>query len=371
MAGEGDRIIVEVSEKFVYPAKLAIKSKVLVCNKLTTKFMKQIVLIFLLFFTANLCYSKDSINTVNNDRQTFEKIQDDIKEIRRDQLNYKIEKDLLKETYSSNYATVQIIISLILGLFAILGYLGFKEINSLKKQYDSELTKIKELRYDFEAKRKELTESQEKVKVQLTSIDTLNEEQSRKIKILEIKEKASSWFSRKGYQRALDYIAIGLDIVQEDIELLMLRAMSLLKLRNYAEAIEAHKKVLTIEQANQGIIRNLAELYLLVGQIDNYNNIVKDKSELFKSDSDSLLTYLEAFKLYLENKFTDLKKIISNFVDKQDPAINKNHLDTWGLEEFYDVLNSKPNSPEKTLLVNFANYLKGSVLCSQIKELIK
>ncbi|MBI5042290.1 MAG: hypothetical protein HZC10_00330 [Nitrospirae bacterium] len=332
--------------------------------------MKQMILILLLLFlNVNPCYSKDNVTIVNNDKQILEKIQDDIKEIRRDQLNYRIEKDLLKETYSSNYTTVQIIISIVLAFFAILGYVGFKSIFGLKKEYDSELAKIKELKIDFEVKLKELTKSQEKVQNQISSIDTLNQEQNQKIKLLEIKEKIGSYYRQKGYQRALDYIAIGLEMAKDDIELLMFRAFSLAQLRNYVEAIETYKKILTIEPMDISAIQNLAELYLVAGQIENYDNIVRDKSEFFKSTP--LLTYLEAFKFYLENKSTDLKNKISDFIEKQDVSINKNHLRAWDFTEFYDVLNSKSDSPEKTLLMNFANYLKGVMSGSEIKNLLK
>lgn len=336
-------------------------------NKLAVKFMRQIILILLFFLTANLCYSKDSTNIVSNDRQLYEKIQDDIKEIRRDQLNYKIEKDLLKETYSSNYGRIQIIISLMLGVFAVLGYLGLKGILALKKEYDSELEKLRELKKDFELKLKELTASQEVVKNQITTINVLNEEQNKKIKLLEIKEKVISLYSQKFYQRALEYVAIGLDMVSDDIELLRMKALSLLKSRNYPESIEAHKKILIIEPTNASIVSNLAELYLIVGQIDNYTNLTKEKKELFKPN---LYPYFAAIKLFLENKSTELRELISDFIKQEDQTINKNYLGAWGLEEFYELLNPKPSTKDKELLIKFANYLKGEISGQQIKTLL-
>ncbi|MEK6744629.1 MAG: hypothetical protein AABZ15_13530 [Nitrospirota bacterium] len=58
----------------------------------------------------------------------FYKIKDDIQEIRRDQLNYKIEKDLLKETYSTNYQTINFMISLAL-LFLVLWLISASEVS--------------------------------------------------------------------------------------------------------------------------------------------------------------------------------------------------------------------------------------------------
>jgi tetratricopeptide (TPR) repeat protein len=331
--------------------------------------MKQIILLLAVLLTVD-CFPKDISKVESKEDYILEQLQNDIREIRRDQLNYKIEKDLLKETYSSNYTTVQIIISLILGIFAILGYLGLKGIISLKREYDAELIKLKDIKGEFELKLKELTISQEKVKEQITTIDNLNEEQSKKIKILEIKEKVGSLYSQRNYQRALDYIAIGLELAQDDSELLMFRAFSLLKLRNYAESIEAHKRVISIEPSNSGIIQNLAELYLIVGQIEKYDDLVKTKSEHFKSDNNGLLTYFEAFKFFTQGKIAEMKKLVTEFIEKEDLSINKNHIGNWDFLELFDSIKSIENSNDKTLFVNFTNYLKGNMPGLQIKSML-
>ncbi len=332
--------------------------------------MKYIHLILLTIIFADSIFAKDRLNIVMDNSYKIELLQNDVKEIRRDQLNYKIEKELLKETYSSNYTTVQIIISLILGIFAIVGYLGLKGIISLKKQYDSELVKLKDLKREFEVKLNELSTSQEKVKEQITTIDSLNEEQNMKIKLLEIKEKAGTLYSQKNYQRALEYAAIGLDVAKEDVELLTYRAFCLLKLRNYPESIEAHKKVIAIDVTNGGAIQNLAELFLMMGQLDNYKDLLKSKREFFKSDNNALLTYFEAFKFFMQGNSADLKEIIAEFVEKEDLSINKNHIGNWDFVELYDSIKSMDNSSEKTLFVNFTNYLKGNMPGLQIKSIL-
>jgi hypothetical protein len=53
----------------------------------------------------------------------IQKLEDNVSEVRRDQLNYKIEKDLLKETFSSNYQTINIVLAIVLGIFTIVGFL--------------------------------------------------------------------------------------------------------------------------------------------------------------------------------------------------------------------------------------------------------
>ena len=328
-----------------------------------------ILLLFTLFLTLRIS-AKDTLLIITKENYSIEQLQNDVKEIRRDQLNYKIEKDLLKETYSSNFTTVQIIISLILGIFAILGYLGLRGISSLKEEYNSELTKLKDIKSEFELKLKDLSASQEKVKEQISTIDSLNEEQNKKIKILEIKEKVGSLFLQKNYQRTLDYVAIGLELSPDDIELITFRATALIQLRNYPEAIEAHKFGIKIDPTNASLIKNLAELYLMDGHIDKYNDLVNDKREYFKSEQDVLLTYFEALKLFKQKNFTEMKKIITDFVGKDDLSTSKNHIGKWDFEDLYYSFKSIENSDEKTLFLNFTNYLKGSLAGTLFNSMI-
>ena len=198
----------------------------------------------------------------------------------------------------------------------------------------------------------------------------MNEEQNKKIKILEIKEKAGSLFSQKNYHRALDYVAIGLELSKDDIELLIYRAFSLFQLRNYPEAIEAHKFAYGIDPTNSSLIKNLAELYLIEGHIEKYNELIGEKGEHFKSDSNSLLTYFETFKFFKQKKFAEMKKVISEFIEKDDLTINKNHIGNWKFDDLYEAIKSIENSTDKTLFINFTNYLKGNVPGMQIKTII-
>lgn len=330
--------------------------------------MKNIILLIFTVFLTMRISAKDTLIIASKDNYSIEQLQNDVKEIRRDQLNYRIEKDLLKETYSSNFSTVQIIISLILGIFAILGYLGLRGINSLQEEYNSELTKLKDIKSEFELKLKDLSASQEKVKEQISSIDSLNEEQNKKIKILEIKEKIGSLFSQKNYQRTLDYVAIGLELSPDDIELINFRASSLIQLRNYPEAIEAHKLGVKIDPTNAELIKNLAELYLLDGHIVKYNDLVNDKREYFKSEQDALLTYLEALKLFKQKMFPEMKKIIADFLGKDDLTTIKNHINQWDFADLNYSFKTIENSVEKTLFLHFTNYLSGSLSGAELNS---
>lgn len=67
-----------------------------------------------------------------------------VEETRRDQLNYKVEKDIYKEVYSTQMSTVSIIGSALFGIAAILGFLGLKDLNEVKLKYQSALLEFQQ-----------------------------------------------------------------------------------------------------------------------------------------------------------------------------------------------------------------------------------
>jgi len=75
-----------------------------------------------LIFILNASSFSQSLDSLKNTGNNFNYLEKQIQEIRRDQLNYKIEKDILKEVYSSNIATINLVITLILAVFGIIGF---------------------------------------------------------------------------------------------------------------------------------------------------------------------------------------------------------------------------------------------------------
>ena len=65
-----------------------------------------------------------------------------------------------------------------------------------------------------------------------------------------------------------------------------------------------------------------------------------------------------------------MKKVISEFIEKDDLTINKNHIGNWKFDDLYEAIKSIENSTDKTLFINFTNYLKGNVPGMQIKTII-
>jgi len=77
-------------------------------------------------------------------------LEDSVEEVRRDQLNYAIEKDLLTKTYSSNLETVNTIITIILVIFAVLAFLGLLSISNLRSQLKFDVETFQNQRIELE-----------------------------------------------------------------------------------------------------------------------------------------------------------------------------------------------------------------------------
>ncbi len=145
-------------------------------------------------------------------KQDIKTTSNDVEILRRDQTNYRIEKDILKEVYSSNYQTINIIITIVLGVIGVLGYLGIRSIKEVKSDYANELSELRKLKSTFEVELLALVNKQKEFESKIGDLAKTNEEQDRRLKVLEIIEKISKIIGTGQWQWALQYISLGLDI---------------------------------------------------------------------------------------------------------------------------------------------------------------
>ena len=100
------------------------------------------ILIVLFLTLCAPAFSDESSTTYSAINDRLDRHEHLIKTISGDRINYRIEKDLLKEAYSSNLQTINMVITFVLGVFAFLGYLGIRDISTIKKEYLLELSKL-------------------------------------------------------------------------------------------------------------------------------------------------------------------------------------------------------------------------------------
>jgi len=138
--------------------------------------LKATLILFLIFIQFSIAQKKADSLRFQNLKYEISRLENQIKTVENNQLNYKIEKDLIKETYSSNYERINMVITIILGIIGVIGYIGFRDINSIKKEYVAELDKLKLLQVDFEVKAKEFNTEKDKFDSDIKQILIENEE---------------------------------------------------------------------------------------------------------------------------------------------------------------------------------------------------
>jgi tetratricopeptide (TPR) repeat protein len=307
--------------------------------------------------------NKDNVITAAD----LQKVKDSISEIRRDELNYKIEKDLLKETFASNYQTINIVLAIVLGLFTVIGVLGIKDIAAVKKDYLNELDNLNKLRKDFELKiDKNLSETEE-VKKTYIKLTQTNEEQNNRIKILEMQEKASSLMKSHNYRRALEYISVALELDKTNYILLIQKATCLWKLDDLRGAAEVYKSLIDIDQTNEGAVVNLMELYLLLNQLDDYRNLYSQYKSIveIRGSETGVKYYFNVLDKYQSEKYDELKTLVGKYIDIIPPGKEKRI--NWLFDDALKYLDSKPVDIGKRLMQLFINIANGNTSTDEAK----
>lgn len=319
--------------------------------------------IILFFLSLSLC-SANSKDTISNKRllYQFEILSDQLKEVRRDQLNYKIEKDVLKETYENNYERISLIITLILGIFGVLGYLGIKDINAIKREYIAELGTLKQLQIDIASRFKEYELSKEKYDTELRDILKTNEEQNRKIKVLELKEKVVNLFKEGSFVQALEYCLAALELSPEDITLLHFKGRIYSRTGNYSDSINTYQKILEIDETHNGAIFDLAELYLLNNQREDYNQFIKVHKELFNEKSDGkLLKIFDLIIAFQDNNLDELKRLAVSHFDLKDVESKQKRISSWDLHDLLLFASKQKETPARKILLSAIWYINGQI----------
>jgi tetratricopeptide (TPR) repeat protein len=327
-------------------------------------------ILLLLFCNEAESHSKDSL-AIKNLESTTEQIQNQLKEVRRDQLNYQLEKDLLKETYSNNYERINLFLTVILGIFGLFSFLGIRDLNSIKKEYREELDKLKDLQLDVDFKSKDFEESKKKYDKEIMEIIKQNEEQSNKLKLIEIKEKIETLYSQKSYERALEYCIVALELSPDDVVFLMRKALIYTKTKRYKEIAPIYHRVIELDPTNSSAIVNLAELYLFQKNEKLSDELVAKHPEMFNKNADGdVLKFFDLIKLFNNGNSQELEKIIVEKIDQKDLLNKKKRMDSWDVSDALTYVHSEPESPQRKLFLNYLWYLDGQLNAQEALERI-
>lgn len=296
-----------------------------------------------------------------------EKLQNDVTEIRRDQLNYKIEKDLLKETYSSNLHTINIIITVVLGVFTLLGFFGIRSIGVLKKEYSDELKELIKIREQLISQMGNIIREQEDAKKKYTEVASVNEKQEKRLEVLEIQEKAGSLLNARNYIRALDYLSVGLSTNPDDLLLLKMKLRALAGINQPLQAVEVGERILELEPNDISTIINLSEAYLLSERINDYDSL-KAKYEPFlrKEGEGSYIAFFDGLRGVITEDITAVKKSIADYINRAPSGITE-RMPGWDYSEVKTYLKDKLQSQGMVLFMEFLKVLQGNMEPKDIK----
>lgn len=323
--------------------------------------MVKYLFISTLLFCCNFSFAtnKDSL-AIQNLEDKVEQLSNHLKEVRRDELNYQIEKNLLKETYKNNYDSISLVISIVLGFFGIFGYLGIRDISAIKKDYEKELSNLRQIQGQFDNKALEFDKEKKKFDDELKQIIKENQEQSRKIKFIELKEKSSA-LMKDNLPSALEFTNAALDISPDDLNMLNQKARILCRLNQAKDAVEIYEKALSKHPKDSQTILNLAECWYFTKDIEKAKKIIADNRSIFERDDDNVLNLFEIFETYYKGEKTELIKKVREKIDEKDLKSRKSRMDGWDLKEALYFATYQPDSELKEILKNFLWYHDGQI----------
>jgi tetratricopeptide (TPR) repeat protein len=307
-------------------------------------------LLIILCFALNTNYSfSDTIATNGK----LKELENKVNQVEANQINYRIEKDLLKEAYSNNYEKINFFITLILGAVGILGYLGLRDITSIKKEYELELTKLRSIKVEFDTKSKELDSDKKKFDEDLKSIIKENEEQSRKIKFIELKDKVRTLLKDNSLAGALEFANAALLIINNDDELLNQKGIILCRLNQMKEAVDLFKLALQQIPPTHSTILNAAECFYFAKEIEAAKELIERHKPIFeKKENIKVLELFKIIELYFSENKEELLAIAKRSVDIDNLKVKSKHYIGWNLQEAQHFIHYQEESELKTILKN-------------------
>lgn len=329
--------------------------------------MKPTLLLIFASLLAFNVFANDSLRIESR----FKILENQLEEVKRDQLNYKIEKDLIRETYSTNYDRINMGIAFILGIIGLIGYLGIRDINSIKKQYKSELDNLTQLRQGFETKIAELESTKTKYDNSIKEFTETNKLQNDKLQIIEIKEKISKCLRENEITRALEYCVVALEIAPKDNALLRTKSIIYNRLGKFGDSKKTLLEALENEPDDTSLKLDLIEVLIFNKEIEEAQKLMeKYKADIDKKAEGKLNTFLNILISYIKDDFDTVKEAIVKEISKYDLDIKSLKIDGWSVKEalYFAAYNKLGEKFE--LLKNYLWFKEGQVSGKEALERI-
>jgi tetratricopeptide (TPR) repeat protein len=309
-----------------------------------------------------MCFSSSVIGESDTLTDRIDDLDRRVQLIDNSQLNYKIEKDLLKETYSINYERINLLITAVLGIIAVLGYFGIRDISKIKEKFETELTTLRNLKAEFEQKSNEFSVEKAKIDEEIKTIFQQNLVQNQKIKLIELKEKCLSLFEGKNWSMSLEFVNAALEIDKSDSICLQTKGRILMRFKEFQDALLVYRKAFELYPDDTDIKFNLAESLFFAGNIDEAESLIAKDAKLFEAkDSGQLLKFFTLIKLYFDQNLEGLQTIAKSFVDHSSLNERKAANGVWDYEDAKFFADSLEENELKTALRYLIAYSAGEI----------
>ncbi|HEX7476535.1 MAG TPA: hypothetical protein VF331_01890 [Polyangiales bacterium] len=301
------------------------------------------------------------------DSARLQRLEERVTEVRRDELNYQIERDLLKEAYSSRLETINIVIAISLALLAILGFLGVRSVSATRDEFRAELERLRDLRSRSETRLLEIEAEQVKARAKFEELTKTNAEQDQRLRLLELQEKVISLIKDRAFSRALDYIAAGLSTSPRDTTLLRSKSSCYFFLFRISDAIPVLELLREIDPQDTGTVCDLCEAYLLVRDRKSHLELVDQEPRALASKP-FLTWYFEAARCYQDGDETRLVAHVRDLL-KQLPSQKQRH-NRWRYDEIRHELLSDAETKMKTIFLAALSVLEGTTDPAELSSLL-
>lgn len=321
--------------------------------------MKYYILLILTLLSIK-CFPKTDSLVIQDLNARITILGNKVDEIKRDQLNYSLEKDLLKETYSNNYDRINIFLTILLGLFGLLSFLGLRDINSIKKEYKEELDKLRDLQTSLESKSLDFEMTKKKYDDEIQKITQQNEEQNKKIKALELKEKITELYNKGNYNDALEYCIIALELDPSNSSLMSIKANIYSKKHDHLQAIDIYEKVIEANPNDTSTVLNLIELYY-TSNANKKANALRQKYLDIIRERGELNDFFDVCESFNNKDFEPFKKLVLLKIDVADKKRKTTRIIGWDFSEYNYFLSKEPESILKSTIQYYIQYLTGDI----------
>jgi tetratricopeptide (TPR) repeat protein len=293
-------------------------------------------------------------------------LSEQVAEVRRDQLNYRIEKDLLREAYSSSFQTVQLVLTLILAAFTVLGYLGLRNISALRASFQAELEGFSKAKAAVDEHLKNIDEAQRRTATEMAKLAGENAEQDRRLRGLEMREKASKLVADGNHALALEYIIVGLQASPEDKALLAMKANCLSKVGRLTEAIVIHQQLLEASPDDHSVIVNLLEAYLLAERFDEHEALSTTRRDVIAARPPVFAWYLSTLRALMQKNNESLRSLLGKLKGLVSADVGKKM--NWEFMDARVALASRKDLPGRILFLAALNVLEGKMSVDTLAE---